>query len=116
MIFVIDDNQMMAECVAKACGKREVKIFGDAITAMGELNKEIPELIFMDVMLTGPDGFSFLNEMVSYSDTMRIPIVLVTAVEFGDVDFGMYGVVGVLNKDTMKPEEIRRYVEKYCRS
>ncbi len=116
MIFVIDDDQMMAECVAKACKKQEVKIFGNAIEAMRALNGELPELIFMDVMLTGPDGFTFLNELISYSDTMKIPVVLVTAMGLQNADLSTYGVIGVLDKDTMRPEEVRMYAEKYCRS
>lgn len=114
MIFVIDDDKVMAECVAKACGEKEVCIFGDALEAMRALERGLPELILMDVMLTGPDGFTFLNEMVSYPDTMTIPVVLVTTMELRGVDLSIYGVVGVLNKDTMTPEEIREYVERYC--
>ena len=114
MIFVIDENKMMAECIAKICGKNEVKVFGDAIAAMESLSGGLPDLIFMDVMLDGPDGFTFLNELVSYSDTMKIPVVLVTALNFKKQDLSTYGVVGILDKDTMKPEEVRAYVEEYC--
>ncbi len=114
MIFVVDDDRMMAECVAKACGEKEVRIFGDALAAVAALADGLPEMIFMDVMLTGPDGFTMLNELASYSDTMRIPVVLVTSVEIGGLNLAEYGVVGVLSKDTMKPAEVRKYVEKYC--
>ena len=114
MIFVIDENKMMAECIAKACGKNEVKVFGDAITAMESLSDSLPDLIFMDVMLDGPDGFTFLNELISYLDTMKIPVVIVTALSFKKQDLSTYGVVGFLNKDTMRPEEVRAYAEEYC--
>lgn len=114
MIFVIDDNKMMAECVAKACGERKVRIFGDAIAATRALGDGLPEMIFMDVMLTGPDCFTMLNELISYSDTVKIPVVLVTATRLNGFDLSEYGVVGVLDKDTMTPAEVRGYVEKYC--
>ena len=114
MIFVIDDDEIMAECVAKACGEKEVRIFSDAIAAMRALGQGLPEMIFMDVMLTGPDGFSFLNETMSYADTMNIPVVIISAVDFGKVNLGDYGVVGILKKETMKPEDIKDYVERYC--
>ena len=113
MIFVIDDDEIMAECVAKACGKK-TRIFGDAIAAMNAIDDELPEMIFLDVMLTGPDGFTFLNEMISYTDTMKIPIVIVSSLDFSDKDLSDYGVVGTLKKDTMKPEDVRKYVEEYC--
>ena len=81
MIFVIDDDEIMAECVAKACGGKEVRIFGDVVVAMKALEEGLPELIFMDVMLTGPDGFTLLNELISYPDTMKIPVVITTAMD-----------------------------------
>ena len=54
-----------------------------------------------------------MNELLSYSDTGKIPVVIVTSLSLDDKDLSEYGVVGVLNKDTMKPEEIFSYVEKY---
>ena len=61
MIFVIDDDEIMAECVARAT-KKETKIFHNAIEAMNALDDGLPELIFLDILLDGPDGFTFLNE------------------------------------------------------
>ena len=116
MIFVIDDDEIMAECIKRACNKREVKIFSNAIEAMEEISEgEIPKLIFLDILLDGPDGWTFLNEMVSYSDTAKIPIVIVSSLDFSGKDLSAYGVVGVLNKETMRPEEIFRYARKYVK-
>jgi hypothetical protein len=64
-------------------------------------------------MLTGPDGFSFLNETISYDDTMKIPIVIISEIDFKNSDLGVYGVVGVLNKESMKPEDVKKYVAEY---
>ena len=115
MIFVIDDDKIMAECIKRA-SKSDAKIFSDAIEAMSAISDgELPDLIFLDVLLNGPDGFTFLNELVSYDDTRKIPVVIVSALDFNGKGLDSYGVVGVLNKDTMKPEEIREYVEKYVK-
>ena len=115
MIFVIDDDEIMSECIAKACGANaKIKIFSNAIEAMAAINESDKiDLIFLDILLDGPDGFTFLNEMLSYSDTEKIPIVIVTSLDILNKDLSEYGVVGVLNKDTMKPEEILGYVDKY---
>ncbi|MBR3180229.1 response regulator [Candidatus Saccharibacteria bacterium] len=117
MIFVIDSDVEMAECVALACEEsgHKVKIFHNAIEAMQALSSDLPELIFLDIMLTGPDGFSFLNEMISYTDTARVPVVIVSGVDFKGVNLDIYGVVGVLNKDTMKPEDVKKYVAEFAR-
>lgn len=116
MIFVIDDDEIMAECIARACGNGvKTRIFSNVIAAMNTIAVgKIPKLIFLDVMLTGPDGFTFLNEMISYPDTAKIPIVIVTSLRLAQKDFSTYGVVGVLEKDTMLPQEIKAYVEQYA--
>ncbi len=112
MIFVVDDDEVMARCIARAVEKtgKEVQIFHDAINVMNMISDRVmPEMIFLDILLTGPDGFTLLNEMVSYTDTGMIPIVVVSSLDFGGMDLAKYGVVGVLNKDSMKPEEIMSY-------
>ncbi len=115
MIFVIDDDEIMAECVARAT-KREVQVFSNAIVAMQKITEgELPELIFLDILLDGPDGFTFLNELVSYEDTAKIPVVIVSSLDFSKKDLSMYGVVGILNKDTMEPKEIESYAEQYTK-
>ena len=64
MIFIIDDDEIMAKCVKKAI-KGEARIFSNAIEAMVEISENnIPEMIFLDILLNGPDGFTFLNEMM----------------------------------------------------
>ena len=115
MIFVIDDDKIMAECIVRAC-KKPAKIFTNAIEAMDAISDgELPELIFLDILLDGPDGFTFLNELISYDDTVKIPIVIVSSLDFKEQDLSVYGVVGVLDKEKMIPREIKDYVDKYAR-
>ncbi len=114
MIYVIDDDKIMARCIARATG-RKARIFTNAIEAMGAISGgELPELIFLDVLLDGPDGFTFLNEMCSYKDTAQVPIVIVSSLDFQGKDLSAYGVVGMLAKEKMQPEEIREYVRQYA--
>ena len=116
MIFVIEDNSIMSECIARSCKNKDVRIFSNAVLAMNAINEgELPDLIFLDVLLDGPDGFTFLNEMVSYVDTAKIPVVIVSSLNFGEKELTEYGVVGVLNKDIMTPEDIFKYAEEYAK-
>lgn len=116
MIYIVDDDGVMAGCIARACDEKEVKIFGNAIEAMNAISEgELPDLMFLDVLLPGPDGFTLLNEMVSYVDTAKIPVVIVTTLEMGERDLSNYGVVGVLEKETMKPADVRQYVNEYAK-
>lgn len=115
MIFVIDDDEIMAECIAGYC-KGKARIFSNAIQAIQALDeKELPNLIFLDVLLDGPDGFTFLNELVSFPDTAKIPVVIITSLNMSGVDLADYGVVGVLEKEKMRPEDVREFCQKYDR-
>ena len=113
MIFVIDDDEIMAECIARWVGS-DVKIFSNAIEAMEAISDGVmPRLIFLDILLDGPDGFSFLNELASYDDTAKIPVVVVSSLDLTKQSLSEYGVVKVLNKDTMTPEDIKRCADEY---
>ncbi len=115
MIFVIDDDEIMAECVAR-WAKNEVKIFTNAIEAMNAISEgDLPDLIFLDILLDGPDGFSFLNEMVSYNDTAKIPVVVVSSLDLSKYSLAEYGVVKILNKDTMVPADIEECVNEHAK-
>lgn len=115
MIFVIDDDEIMAFCIAKAANC-ECKIFPDAIVAMDAISEgTIPDLIFLDILLDGPDGFAFLNELISYDDTAKIPVVVVSSLDFDGRDLSGYNVAGILKKDSMVPSEIRNYAKKYIK-
>ena len=128
-IFIIDDDELFADCIKTAIFSAyknpessqlknrdknvEICIYKNAIDAINSLGDNLPDLIFLDILLPGPDGFTFLNELVSYSDTAKIPIILVTSLELDKFDLKLYGVKGILNKEKMKPEDVIYYVERY---
>lgn len=113
MIFIIEDDELMAECVAKSCEGQEVKIFSNAYDAIKAFDDKLPDLIFLDILLSGPDGFTLLHELASYSDTGNIPVVIVSSLDFSGKDLSIYGVVGAINKDTMTPKEVEEYANRY---
>lgn len=118
-IFIIDDDELFADCLKSTIKKSlpskdfEIKTFKNAISAMSAISDPLPVLIFLDVLLPGPDGFTFLNELVSYVDTAKIPIVLVSSLKLSKFNLKDYGVRGILEKDKMKPEEVATYVKRY---
>ena len=115
MIYVIDDDEIMADCIVQACGEvDQIYVFSNAIEAVKAIDETgVPDLIFLDILLDGPDGFTLLNELASYDDTAKIPVVVVSSLDLTKQDLKAYGVVGVLDKSVMVPSEIKRYVEKY---
>ena len=117
LVYIIDDDELFADCLASTIkkAKKGVKIerFKNAIDAMNSLSDPLPNLIFLDILLPGPDGFTFLNEIASYTDTSKIPIILVTSLELPETDLSIYGIQGILNKEKMKPSEVVEYVKRY---
>jgi len=110
-IFIIDDDEIMAECLARSLKKYETKIFHNAIDAMGEISdNELPDLIFLDILLDGPDGFTFLNELISYPDTAKIPVAIVTSLDISE-SLKNYNVQKIFNKSQMTPKEIKSYAD-----
>jgi CheY-like chemotaxis protein len=45
-------------------------------TALDRADKDLPELIILDIMLAGHSGIEFLYEFRSYADWRRIPVVI----------------------------------------
>ncbi len=113
-IFIIDDDQIMAECVVRAiktCPEEtQCYKFTNVIDVMSVLEKQIPDLIIMDIMLNGPNGLSLLNELSSYADTNQIPVVIMTYLDLKVTDLMQYQVIKVLSKETMTPPGIAAVV------
>lgn len=115
-ILIIEDDEIMAECLARAAksalapADSQCTIFNNAISALYSLNEEVPDLILLDILLVGPNGFSFLNELISYSDTATIPIIIVTSLDLHLPDLQSYGVRAILSKETMTPTLIGQTV------
>lgn len=116
-ILLIDDDALFADLIAKNLQRKfknlNVEHYKNAIDAVNSLTKPLPDLIFLDILLPGPDGFTFLNELVSYPDTAKIPVVIITSLDLPTKNLQDYGVVGILNKETMKPSDVEEYAKRY---
>lgn len=118
MIFIIDDDNDFANVEKKivlASGESEVRCFRNVIDAINATTEIVPDLIFLDILLDGPDGFTLLNELQSYEDLARVPVVIVSSIDFSGKNLKGYNVVGVLNKSKMMPKDIQKYIE-LCRT
>ena len=122
MIYLIDDDEIMMECLENSIGKYfnslKIKKFTNAISAIHELNEDeqsasLPSLILLDIMLTGPDGFTFLNELASYPSTQKIPIIIISSLDFSKYNLKNYNIVKNLDKSKFTPEELIHEVSLY---
>lgn len=86
------------------------EIFPDAISALRAFDQALPDLILLDVLLSGPNGFTLLNELASYTDTAAIPVVIISSLNLNLCDLASYGVTAILDKSTMTPRDIQEAV------
>ena len=114
MIFIIDANLDFARSVEISLKEFEPRVFSSGIDAMNEIIAQgPPELIVLDVLVDGPDSFAFLNELISYEDTMNIPVIIMSALDFKGADLSVYSVVEIFDKKTMTPEALKTSVLYY---
>ena len=81
MIYCVEDEGNIRDLVVytlnstglSACG------FADSSTFWDALEKELPELVLLDIMLPGEDGLSILRKLKSMPQTKEIPVIMVTA-------------------------------------
>lgn len=115
-IFVVEDDQWLAEHYERVLGAAgyTVHFVTSAIDAIDAIDTRLPDLIILDVLLTGQNAFTLLHELRSHSDLARIPIILCTntAEEIAEEDIAIYGVRLLLDKATMQPSDLVKAVTK----
>ena len=83
MIYCVEDEKNIRELLIytlettgfSARGMANSKELKDA------LKEELPDLILLDIMLPGEDGYSILERLKASSETQNIPVIMVTAKE-----------------------------------
>lgn len=111
-ILILEDDPAMAACfrfnLAALAPDLDIATCSDAVAAISDLSAALPDLILLDVLLPGPDGFTFLNELASYSDTAAIPVILISSLDLLTQDLSHYGVRAIFSKDTLTPATLQR--------
>ena len=77
-IFIVDDDNVIAELIQLYLTKEcfDTKIVNDGDLAINEFESYQPDLILLDLMLPGMDGYQICREIRAKSDT---PIITVSA-------------------------------------
>jgi len=80
-IAVVDDETDILELVSLHLRKNHfhVREFSDGSSFINYLDKEIPDLVVLDLMLPDADGFEICKYMKRKKDLSHVPIVMLTA-------------------------------------
>jgi DNA-binding response OmpR family regulator len=80
-VLVIDDEAVLVETIAYNLEQAgyQVVTAADGVSGLTALNREMPDLIILDLMLPEMDGLDFCRQVRREKNTATIPIMMLTA-------------------------------------
>jgi two-component system, OmpR family, response regulator VicR len=80
-IFYFEDDPEMIDLVNLILGRVGYEVKGTASGAVGIeiVKEEIPDLILLDLMMPGMDGWDVFHQLKAIESTKNIPVIVVTA-------------------------------------
>lgn len=80
-ILVVEDEESLLKLESLLLSSRGYQVFSvkDGRDALECVEKEMPDLVLLDVMLPGVDGFDVCRHVKSNPVTSHIPVILLTA-------------------------------------
>jgi len=81
MIFYVEDDASIRNLILYTLNMTgfQAKGFENGAQFWQALQENLPELILLDVMLPGESGIEILHELKSRPETMRLPVIMITA-------------------------------------
>lgn len=81
MIYLVEDDENIRELVVYSLSSTgmEAEGFAKPSEFYSALEKEIPSLILLDIMLPEEDGLSILKKLKRNPATAEVPIIMLTA-------------------------------------
>jgi len=109
-ILIVEDDKFLRELIAKKLIKEnfEVSEAIDGEEGIKKIKEEKPDLILLDLILPGIDGFEVLSQMKKESTLASIPVIILSNLgQKEDVEKGLkMGAVDFLIKAHFTPGEI----------
>lgn len=112
-ILVIEDDKLLSDLISQKLSKEkfEVRVVVDAQDGLKAVEEKKPDLILLDLILPGWDGFEFLTRLRSNPKAASIPVIVLTgannkeyidrAMSLGVVDFLVkadFSLSGIVDK------------------
>ena len=80
-VLLIESDRLIAGNIKKMLKKAGIKVDWqvDPQAALDDADKNLPDLIIIDMVLAGHGGIEFLYEFRSYPDWQKVPVVVFTS-------------------------------------
>lgn len=112
-ILVIEDEEDVSRLLYFILSREgyEVILADNGKLGLEKVYEDKPNLIFLDIMMPGIDGWQVLRTLKSDSKTSSIPVIMLTALNrISDMERGLQeGAVAYITKP-FSPERIKRKV------
>lgn len=81
MVYLVEDDESIRELVVYTLNSQGIEAEGFSMPSdfWETLEKRVPDLILLDIMLPEEDGLSILQKLRKRSDTKQVPIAMLTA-------------------------------------
>ena len=116
LILIVEDDAWQAEQHIRTLTQAgmQTEWVEHAVGAMDSIDMHRPDVLVLDVFLTGQTAFTLLHELRSHIDLASIPIIFCTnsADDLVQEDVEAYGVKVVLDKAVMAPQDLVAAVKK----
>lgn len=112
-VLIIEDDvswQKLLSNYAEDVGA-DVKCVVSAGQAIEMIDKWHPDMLILDMLLAGETGVALLNEIKSYTDLAKLPVLICSSVAFQNNELAPFQVAGVFNKSTMFPDDIKSSIK-----
>ena len=118
-ILVIEDDpdiQQLIHLALEFTGGYEVALASDGPEGLGKAAAERPDLILLDAMMPGMDGFEVCRRLKGDAATSGIPVVFLTAkAQANEIEEGLrLGAAGYLTKP-FDPMKLKDDIEGFIR-
>ncbi len=122
-ILIIDDDVDFVEATRIVLESKpyEVIIAYNGDDGLRKAREESPDLIILDVIMPGKDGFSTAEQLKGNAELKKIPVIMLTsyAERGGESSIAMSGGLTLETEDyidkPIRPEELLKRVEKYLK-
>jgi two-component system, OmpR family, phosphate regulon response regulator PhoB len=115
LIMLVEDDQFMATLLERKFEQQNYNIARAASTtqAMELIEKKMPDIILLDVVLPGTDGITFLKELKANQKYNSIPVIITSNLgQPEEIERGMgEGAIDYIVKANAAPGEIVAKVE-----
>lgn len=114
-ILLVEDDTFISEMVVKKLKEAEliVDLAMDAETGMVKIQKDKPDLILLDIVLPGMDGYEFLEKVKADKELSSIPVLILSNLgQKDEIERGLaLGAKDFLVKAHLNLDEILQKVE-----